>query len=144
MEEADVILVVGSDFCELSTKGWQLSGFADKIIHVDEHLEHFETAPQGCAKAYCRLSDFFLRLGRAFPEAEPMVQGPRKMEFKMENVLRSDAFPVKPQRLMYELNRKMPKGTRVLVDAGNAWSWATHYLETDEEGSGAYRIAMGF
>jgi acetolactate synthase-1/2/3 large subunit len=43
---------------------------------------------------------------------------------------------------MFELASKFPEETRYLVDAGNSWSWATHYLHP--RSSGKYRIAMGF
>src|SRR5690606_28066993 len=33
--------------------------------------------------------------------------------------------------------------TRIFIDAGNAWAWATHYL-TRSNNEGHYHIAMGF
>jgi acetolactate synthase-1/2/3 large subunit len=41
---------------------------------------------------------------------------------------RSDATPIKPQRLMRELGELFPYSTRYLADSGNSVAWATHYL----------------
>lgn len=56
---------------------------------------------------------------------------------------RSNASPVKPQRLMSHLSQALPDDTRIFVDAGNGWSWATHYLSRTNN-DGLYRIAMGY
>jgi len=40
----------------------------------------------------------------------------------------SDAFPLKPQRLVSELNGHLRGGMDVYVDMGNCTGWATHYL----------------
>jgi acetolactate synthase-1/2/3 large subunit len=44
----------------------------------------------------------------------------------------SEATPIKPQRLMRELSRRFPPGTRFLADAGNSAAWAIHYLQPHE------------
>lgn len=49
---------------------------------------------------------------------------------------------IKPQRLMYELNRRLPAKTRILADTGNSFAWTTHYLF--HKTPGTYRLAMGF
>jgi len=50
--------------------------------------------------------------------------------------------PIKPQRLMCELNQRFPPETRFLADTGNSFSWSTHYLFRGH--LGAYRVSMGF
>ena len=50
--------------------------------------------------------------------------------FKMDNETKylSNATPIKPQRLMYDLSRLFPPNTRFLADIGNSFFWAMHYL----------------
>lgn len=55
----------------------------------------------------------------------------------------SNAVPIKPQRLFTYLAKRLPAGTRTFFEAGNAWSWGTHYFNRPES-DGSYRIAMGF
>lgn len=55
--------------------------------------------------------------------------------------------PVKPQRLMHELSRLMPPGTRFLADIGNSFLWGLHYLHPNQSGDTAgeyFRTSMGF
>lgn len=63
---------------------------------------------------------------------------------KVEKFRRSENEipPIKPQRLMCELNHRFPPETRFLADTGNSFSWSTHYLFRGH--LGAYRVAMGF
>ncbi len=44
---------------------------------------------------------------------------------------------------MSHLSRALPQDTRIFIDAGNGWSWATHYLSRSNS-NGLYRIAMGY
>ena len=55
---------------------------------------------------------------------------------------RSDAQPLKPQRLMFDLVKFLPGNTRFLSDAGNSWAWTTHYLHPKQ--TGHYRIGLGY
>ncbi len=64
----------------------------------------------------------------------------------------SNAAPIKPQRLMYDLSRLLPPTTRFLADIGNSFLWVIHYLHPFDRrilGSrtpiaGTIRLGMGF
>ncbi len=60
----------------------------------------------------------------------------------------SDDAAIKPQRLMQELSRIMPAGTRFLADIGNSFLWGIHYLHPAQDGSSGavdyFRTSMGF
>lgn len=64
----------------------------------------------------------------------------------------SDAVPIKPQRLMYDLSRLFPSDTRYFADIGNSFLWAIHYLhpfipltaENKTPNSEPVRLGMGF
>jgi len=57
-------------------------------------------------------------------------QPPTARHFTLEDEDKylSDAIPIKPQRLMYDLSRLFPTNTRFLSDIGNSMYWAIHYL----------------
>jgi acetolactate synthase-1/2/3 large subunit len=40
----------------------------------------------------------------------------------------SESVPIKPQRLMRELNRALPDDAIIFLDSGNNTLWGTHYL----------------
>jgi acetolactate synthase-1/2/3 large subunit len=52
--------------------------------------------------------------------------------------------PLKPQRLMKELGRLFPHGTRFLADAGSSAAWAIHYLQPRAAGPGERHSAGGW
>ena len=52
----------------------------------------------------------------------------RHFTLEDEDKYLSDAIPIKPQRLMYDLSRLFPPNTRFLSDIGNSMYWAIHYL----------------
>jgi acetolactate synthase-1/2/3 large subunit len=52
----------------------------------------------------------------------------RKFIFNDEAKYVDESFPIKPQRLMYELGKYFPPSTRYLADIGNSFLWAIHYL----------------
>ncbi|MDX9741916.1 MAG: thiamine pyrophosphate-binding protein [Gammaproteobacteria bacterium] len=59
-----------------------------------------------------------------------------------------DDSAIKPQRLMHELSRIMPAGTRFLADIGNSFLWGIHYLQPAQDDSCGsidyFRTSMGF
>ena len=76
----------------------------------------------------------------------------RRFILKNEDKYVSDATPIKPQRLMYDLSRLFPPNTRFLADNGNSTFWAIHYLHPVNRrmigrrpmATGTVRLGMGF
>lgn len=75
----------------------------------------------------------------------------RAFALNSEEKCSSAATPVKPQRLMYELSRLFPPGTRFLADIGNGFLWGIHYLHPAQPCNGDqpapldyFRTSMGF
>ena len=76
----------------------------------------------------------------------------RHFALKDEDKYLSEATPIKPQRLMYDLSRLFPPNTRFLADIGNSFLWVIHYLHpTDRRvtgerhtNAGPIRLGMGF
>ena len=76
----------------------------------------------------------------------------RHFVLKDEDKYLSDATPIKPQRLMYDLSRLFPPNTRFLADIGNSFLWVIHYLHPAKwkiigdrpSNDGAIRLGMGF
>ncbi len=87
---------------------------------------------------------------RRSPGPSPFL---RRFALRDEALYLSAAAPIKPQRLMYELSRRFPQGTRFLADIGNAFLWAIHYLQPvyrpedpawQGSAGGYLRMGMGF
>lgn len=160
----DLVLAVGTRFSDMIFSGWEDNAeLGAKFIHIDENLENLAYSPFARLQVYGTLSTIFQSLidslngkknegirclplqpifvssrdnsaSSVLPRSQIVLDDPAACE--------SDAFPLKPQRLMRELSLQMPPDTRVFVDAGNSWAWATHYLHM--RSSGLYRVGMGY
>lgn len=157
----DLILAVGAMLGELDTGGWHDDLLNSRLVHIDNSVEHFTRSPMAkmhvcgdIAAIFRRLTERAKRLQqqpKIEPSSPPITGKPRKslnilgnrVAIRDQEMCLSDASPIKPQRLMYQLSHQLPADTRIYIDAGNAWAWATHYLMR-EDVLGYYRIAMAF
>lgn len=155
-EDVDLILAVGAALGELGTSGWKDELLNTKLVHIDSSIEHFTRSPMANLHVFGNIDAIFDQLlvsvrearkwGRRWGTLQPTNQmnlnGGYTTLKDAEKCL-SNESPVKPQRLMHHLSRHLPDNTRIFVDAGNGWAWATHYL-TRSNNEGLYRIAMGY
>src|SRR5690606_10946333 len=141
---------------ELDTSGWQAELLNNRLVHIDSCAEHFMRSPMACLHVLGRVDKVFDQVlvqvyaakqwGREWRAPggrshKNLYGGYAKLR-ESEKCLSEDA-PVKPQRLMSYLSRALPDKTRIFVDAGNGWSWATHYLMRSNC-EGLYRVAMSY
>lgn len=155
-DEVDLILAVGAALGELGTSGWKDDLLNTKLVHIDSSIEHFTRSPMANLHVFGNIDIIFDRLLVSVREARKWgrkwdtlhmtstrnINGGYAILRTPEKCL-SNESPVKPQRLMHNLSQHLPEDTRIFVDAGNSWSWATHYL-TRSNNEGLYRIAMGY
>lgn len=143
-----------------------------KLVHIDAEKENFSRSPMARLHVYSHLETLFDELIKHISneknrwEYECLLANGRtdlnndlssheSGSFIPKQILASNesahfnrgnfsdlAKPVKPQCLMLELSQRLPAKTRFIVDVGNSWSWATHFLHMKE--AGKYRVGMGF
>ncbi len=155
-QDVDLVLAVGAVLGELETRGWSNELLNNKLVHIDSSLEHFTRSPMARLHVYGHLNVVFTRLLVALRHAQRQgkqwlslpapehtnINGGYHLLDQPSECL-SPARPIKPQRLMHWLSRCLPSDARIFVDAGNSWTWATHYLSTGSN-TGNYHIAMSF
>ncbi len=152
----NLVIAVGADLGELGTSGWQHDLLNSKLVHIDSCIEHFTRSPMANLHVFGKIDTLFERLlvkvremrmsGRnwdTLPGGSQINANGGYARLQEPVKCFSDAQPLKPQRLMSQLCRQLPEDTRIFVDAGNSWAWATHYL-TQSSSHGYYRIAMGY
>jgi acetolactate synthase-1/2/3 large subunit len=135
----DLVVAFGTGFGEFASAGWCADLLNSRLIHVDACEENLTRSPM--ARLHVRgrlLSVCTLLLERLAANARGNVVdlldtggdtvNPHVALHDPEQ-FDSDAAPIKPQRLMKELSRRLPPNTRFLADAGNSMIWATHYLQ---------------
>lgn len=147
----DTLLAVGTTLGELDSYGWDSNLLLNaRLLHVDSVEWHLTRSPMArlqvrgrILSVFGHLLDYFKRKpGFASTATDaPSGSGPlphsRSSEnpplpFRLDDNLKylSDATPIKPQRLMWELSRLFPPDTPFVVDTGNGQAWAIHYLHS--------------
>jgi acetolactate synthase I/II/III large subunit len=139
----DVLLVVGASMNQMTTFSW------DPRIMPSDCLIQINIDPSEIGKNYpahigligdCRvvLDEIQFRILRELQEHDPRSerQVEQVIEFKKktgrfveEEKMYSESIPIKPQRLMYELQEILPEDAIVFFDTGNHICWALHYMQ---------------
>jgi acetolactate synthase-1/2/3 large subunit len=138
----DVLLVVGTSLNEWGTLGW------DRRLQPSEALIQVDIDPYEIGKNYritvpvigdaksgltelCyeirRQRQRYLHWRRGKGKVEPPPDRPR---FLNASAMDSAAVPIKPQRLMRDLQEALPRDALVFVDGGANRAWAIHYWES--------------
>lgn len=139
--EVDLVLAAGARFGEFSSNAWDTKTLLNgKLVHVESTEANLTRTPmarlhvRGClATIFDHIIDKFgidcSHYVRAVnPRNVKIDIGARHFEFDDEKSYRSNATPIKPQRVMRDLPKLFPGNTRFLVDTGNSLAWGTHYL----------------
>jgi acetolactate synthase-1/2/3 large subunit len=138
----DVLLAVGTSLSEWGTLGWdtRLQPSA-ALIHVDidpyEIGKNYEATVPVIGDARAGLRELRYELGRQLRgDGLPAIERRRldppsnRPRFLNASRMESTAAPIKPQRLMRDLQEALPEDALVFVDAGANRSWAIHYWQT--------------
>jgi acetolactate synthase-1/2/3 large subunit len=135
----DVLLSIGASFHEFTSHCW------DNAFIPSTALIQVDIDPTEIGKNYpvtlALIGDASIVIEALMDEiAEKHTSGDDIIAFKDQNdyfsedVMLSDAVPVKPQRLMKELRNALPRDASVFVDIGNTLSWAERYFQAYSEG----------
>ena len=151
----DLIIAVGTAMGELSTSGWNKKLFNKKLVHVSATPEDFARTPMACLHLLGDVKTIFTNMHKdAMTNRKEFVFEktgvhnrvggylPENIEVMEPDSVTKKTPLIMPQAVMRELAQRFPKYTRYLVDAGNAWAWATHYLFLEE--IGLQRTGFGF
>lgn len=140
-DDVNLILAVGTSLGEWTSGAWSNSVLNHKLVHIDATDEHLQHSPMARHHVRGRIRTVFERLVDMMhleQEAQGLPWSARPqppataaaVTLREPDKLVSNATPIKPQRLMLELSRRLPPTTRFLADAGNATAWTIHYLES--------------
>lgn len=147
----DMIIAVGTALSEIATAGWDTNLLSERLVHIDASVEHFSRSSMAqlhvCGDVGTIFRQLLTNLRRFGTRDYPVLPGDTDtpgLHFTLENAEQCEASvePLLPQRVTTVFARTIPPDFRVLVDAGNAWAWFTHYFHRDV-GHEHYHIAMG-
>jgi acetolactate synthase-1/2/3 large subunit len=136
----DVLLVVGTDFSEMTSHGW------DPKLQPLKNLIQIDIDPNEIGKNYpiqvglvADASDALNSLNSyllEFPSKpkRDLIPFKESTQYFNEAESFSDKLPMKPQRLMRELRNCLPRNTLIFGDMGNTYSWILRYFQSYPEG----------
>lgn len=143
----ELILAVGTSLGQMATAAWSPRIFNPKLVHIHHADTFFSRAPMArlhvrgtAARVFQRLNEGLQDRGvhrEPYTLAPPSDFPPQVAVQGPEEAL-ADISPIRPDRLMVELQRRLPPDTRYLVDNGTILVWSLHYLFP--RSTGAYRL----
>ncbi|WP_111979677.1 thiamine pyrophosphate-binding protein [Algibacillus agarilyticus] len=154
--DVELVFAIGATITEMGFGCVDEEVLTEKLIHIDSSVESFSRSPMAKLHVCGDLNTIFNTLLDKVNEAHKWRRVWYGLDIKItsnsldsyvslinEEKCFSNDVPIKPQRLMACLSSSLPTHTRVFIDTGNIWAWATHYL-IGSANQGYYRVAMGF
>jgi len=126
MEMADLVVTVGYDYVEYSPRSWNPDG-SKKIIHI--HSDHPETdesyipditLPGNIRQALSRLTDA-CDFKKEMPERFRKVRS--RMMAELEDSRNDVSFPMKPQKIIYDIRECLSRNDILVSDVGAHKLW---------------------
>lgn len=155
--DVDALLVVGCGLGELSTHTWdQRLQPTSCLIQIDIDPEQIgrnyptSIAIVGDAKACLR--ELLYQVERDSQWMERPDRRPRAAIQSLRDAhprclapeaALSSCVPIKPQRLVHEMQQRLPSDALLFVDIGNCMAWALHYLQILEPNGFHINLGMG-
>lgn len=135
IQRADVVVLVGTRTAQNGTDSWTALPLNARYIHVDvdpvEIGRNYEALRlAGDARLTIEALAARLRGRRARPQAliEEIAAAREKSAREIADLLRSNACPVRPERLMAEMQKMLTPDTIVVADASYSSVWIAAYL----------------
>jgi acetolactate synthase-1/2/3 large subunit len=141
--ETDLLLVVGASLNQITTMSWDPQLAPSKcLIHINidpvEISKNYQADIPLIGDARTIINEISFRILRNLVEQkekrkdreEKIASLRREVGMYIEpEKTRSDSVPVKPQRMVKELEEALPKNAVLFVDTGNHICWAIHYMK---------------
>jgi acetolactate synthase I/II/III large subunit len=130
-DETDLVIAVGYDLVEYSPKKWNANGTIP-IIHISENPAEIDSSYIPQVEVVGDIADALIEiLHRADREGKPEPHAlalRHSIRADYEQYANDEGFPVKPQKIVYDLRQVMGPDDIVISDVGAHKMWmARHY-----------------
>ena len=130
-ERSDLVIAIGYDLIEYSPKKWNPQGNIP-IIHISQQPADIDSSYIPLTEVVGDISDSLLELikrcERAFKPTPESASLRSTIREEYEHYALDDGFPVKPQKIIYDLRQIMGPEDIVISDVGAHKMWiARHY-----------------
>jgi len=132
LAECDVLLAIGTRFSDRSSQSQDDLSPDAKIVHVDidpgEAGKRPETYVRLIGDAKKALQKIILGLGKPRGDTAWSLRI-KAMRKECECDIDLDETPIKPQKVIHELNRLLPLDAMVTTEVGQNQMWVAHFLK---------------
>ena len=133
-DETDLVIAIGYDLIEYSPKKWNPTG-ETKIIHIDESRSEIDSSYIPSVEVFGDISDslqdIVKRCDRKGMETPSAVSLRTQIKEDYERYANDDAFPIKPQKIIYDLRQVMSPEDIVISDVGAHKMWMARHYHSD-------------
>ena len=133
-DEADLVIAIGYDLIEYSPKKWNPSGDT-KIIHIDESRAEIDSSYIPAIEVFGDISDslndIVKRCDRGGKKVPSAISLRTQIKEDYERYANDDGFPVKPQKIIYDLRQVMSPEDIVISDVGAHKMWMARHYHSD-------------
>ena len=148
LEEADLVFFVGSRAGGLTTGNWRFPPLGTRVLQLD--IEPTEVGRNYPVEVGL-VGDAKVALQRLMEATEPVAGREgwvgraqhllRQWREETEPHLRSNAVPIRPERLCHELTEFLPEDAVLVADTGHAAIWSGTMIELRKTGQRYIRCA---
>jgi acetolactate synthase I/II/III large subunit len=130
-DQADLVIAIGYDLIEYSPKKWNPTG-AIAIVHIGVEAAEVDSSYIPVAEVVGDISDALQEILNRTDRSDKPVPHALELRDDIRNdyhqYANDDGFPIKPQKLIYDLRQVMGAADIVISDVGAHKMWmARHY-----------------
>ncbi len=165
MQEADVVLVVGTKLGEVATAGWTVPKHEAKLIHIDIDAavigRNYRTTVGMAADAKLAVRDLLEHIrGKSFPSHENWVRDAAGFVDKWREMakkkMESPTDPIRPEYVIHAIREAMSPDEPLVSDASFPTVWTGAYFDVLRSGrvytaprgaggtGGGFPLSLGF
>jgi acetolactate synthase I/II/III large subunit len=134
-DHTDLVIAVGYDLIEYSPKRWNPDG-ATPVIHISQTPAEVDSSYIPIAEVVGDIADSLHEiLGRVDRKGKPepyAVHLKKDIQADYEEHAQDDSFPIKPQKLIYDLRHIMGPDDIVISDVGAHKMWMARHYHCDK------------
>ncbi len=140
IDDADLVIAVGYDIVEYGPSYWNRQSHKP-VIHIDFTPAEIDEAYPVAVEVVADIADALWQINTALerdhgdrlPLFDIDIHGPLRdaMRADFDAEMHDDSFPIKPQKIIYDVRRAMGPNDILLSDVGAHKMWVARYYQCD-------------
>ena len=139
LNNSDLVIFLGCRAGSVTTEKWQYPNKKKKIIHIDVDPSVINANYKSYISLISEVKSTLIEANKLVKakdfKGDEIVKEVKKKKFnKFNQLANSNDTPIKPERIIKELNDQLPKDTYVVVDPGTPCPYFAAYYNFNESG----------